>query len=113
MERETGIGDPRGRPFVPRDQAEASLSKLAGREVKLPEQAVVSKGPTSCPACGSSAVAWAVTFEGLDRENADPLIWHETEWLADSFVCPDCNAGWIEPDDPEPINWVRPYRVGM
>jgi hypothetical protein len=111
MERETGVGEPRGRPTVAHERADADLSERFGRSVTLPANAVMSGGPKSCPACGSSAVAWAVTTGGLDRENVDPLVWHETEWLADSFVCSDCNAGWIEPDDPEPIRWVRPYRL--
>jgi hypothetical protein len=44
-----------------------------------------------------------------ERHEIHPLVWHETAWLADSFICQDCNAGWIEPDEPKPITWVRPY----
>ena len=44
-----------------------------------------------------------------DRDRIHPLVWHPTEWMADSFVCGACDAGWIEPDDAEPITWVRPY----
>lgn len=48
-----------------------------------------------------------------DRDRIHPLVWHPTEWMADSFVCGSCDAGWIEPDDAEPITWIRPYwRVG-
>jgi hypothetical protein len=43
------------------------------------------------------------------RTQIHPVAWHKTEWMADSFICRDCWAGWIEPDDPEPITWVRPY----
>ena len=37
------------------------------------------------------------------------LVWHETEWLADSFVRGNCTAGWIEPDDHESVIWVGPW----
>jgi hypothetical protein len=31
--------------------------------------------------------------------------------MADTFICRDCQAGWIEPDQPEQITWVRPYWI--
>jgi hypothetical protein len=83
--------------------------------VQLPERAMVSSGPTSCPACGSERVIWGCDPDTQTRplEEIHPLVWHETEWMADSFICGDCQAGWIEPDEPEPITWVRPYwRLG-
>ena len=43
------------------------------------------------------------------REEIHPLVWHDSEWMADSFICRDCQAGWIEPDEPDVITWVRPY----
>lgn len=39
------------------------------------------------------------------------LFGTETEWMADTFICRDCQAGWIEPDDPAAITWVRPYWI--
>lgn len=107
---EVGVAPGRGRPLVSRDHAETGLSNLIGNKVSLPETAVVTGGPTSCPACGSSHVAWGC---GDDQTRAKkeihPLVWHETEWMADSFICLACTAGWIEPDGAEPITWVRPY----
>lgn len=29
--------------------------------------------------------------------------------MADTFICRHCHAGWIEPEGPQPITWVRPY----
>jgi hypothetical protein len=53
---------------------------------------------------------WGCDPEQLrGKDEIHPLVWHETEWLADSFMCRDCHAGWIEPDEPETITWVRPY----
>jgi hypothetical protein len=43
------------------------------------------------------------------REEIHPLVWDPTEWMADSFVCRDCHAGWIEPDGLDAVTWVRPY----
>ena len=43
--------------------------------------------------------------EVLDRQ--DPVVWHATEQMADSYVCRAGDAGWIEPDEPGPISWVR------
>lgn len=86
------------------------MSRVAGHPISLPSGVVVHGGPTTCPACGSSKVLWGCDEEiTLRRAQIHPLVWHETEWMADSFVCRDCNAGWIEPDEPEPITWVRPY----
>lgn len=94
------------------DRAHASkeLSALASEAIELGPNVVVFSSPTTCPACGSSEVTWGcdeTVIHGRDRIH--PLVWHPTEWMADSFVCGACNAGWIEPDDPEPITWVRPY----
>jgi hypothetical protein len=104
---QVGTAPPRGRPRIDRDQAERQLSELAGTDIRLPERAVVSGGPTTCPACGSNQVTWAVV--AAEGTKVHPLIWHATERLADSFVCGACDAGWIEPDDPQPITWVRPW----
>ena len=94
--------------------AETQLSEAVGRPVALPENAVVSSGPTTCPVCGSEKVEWGCSdYVTQSKEEIHPVVWHETEWMADSFVCRTCNAGWIEPDDPETITWVRPYwRIG-
>jgi hypothetical protein len=51
---------PEAAPRIDRDQAERQLSELAGTDIRLPERAVVSGGPTTCPACGSNQVTWAV-----------------------------------------------------
>jgi hypothetical protein len=86
------------------------LSDLTGKEVQLGHNVVATSGPSTCPACGSSNVMWGCDPEQLrGRGEIHPLVWHETEWLADSFMCRDCHAGWIEPDEPETITWVRPY----
>lgn len=88
------------------------MSELAHNELHLPERAVMSRGPATCPACGGTEVMWACDQQQTrEREEIHPLVWHETEWMADSFICRDCHAGWIEPDDREPITWVRPYWV--
>ncbi len=36
-------------------------------------------------------------------------IWVEERLVADAFICRDCEAGSIEPDNPAPIGRVRPY----
>jgi hypothetical protein len=106
----------RGRRRLDRREAEQLLAPAVGFDVALPEAAVVTNGPEVCPACGSTEVAWAVLaaeerLRGCGRGDIHPVAWHETEWLADSFVCRACDAGWIEPDGPQPIRWVRPYWV--
>lgn len=49
------------------------------------------------------------TEQTRTQDEIHPLVWHESESMADSFICNTCSAGWIEPDDPEAITWVRPY----
>ena len=101
---EIGTAPGRGRELVARDEAERELSAHFGRNVDLPEGAWVDRGPATCPACGSRSLLWACLPEQQrPREEIHPLVWHETQWLADSFICRDCWAGWIEPDDAEPI----------
>jgi hypothetical protein len=86
------------------------LSAIAGEPINLPTNAVVHTGPSSCPACGSSEVMWGCAPEQQRPPNEiHPIVWHETEWMADSFICRTCSAGWIEPDGAAPITWVRPY----
>jgi hypothetical protein len=83
---------------------------VAGETIRLPEDAVVTGGPTSCPACGSKKLMWGCDpRQTRTREEVHPLVWDEDEWMAESFVCEDCHAGWIEPDEPQEITWVRPY----
>ena len=109
-ENEVGTAPARGRPAVSRADAERALSGVAGKEIKLPANAVATGGPGSCPACGSVNVMWGCDQgQTRPREEIHPLVWHETQWMADSFICRDCHAGWIEPDEPEVITWVRPY----
>ena len=78
--------------------------------ITLPTNAVAHAGPSTCPACGARDVIWGCDPRvDRTREQIHPLVWHETEWMADSFVCGECWAGWIEPDEPLPITWVWPY----
>jgi hypothetical protein len=107
---EVGTAPPRGRPTLRRNDAERELSSLAGQEVRLPENAVVTGGPTSCPACGSENLMWGCDPRPTrSRDEIHPLVWDDEQWMADSFMCQECHAGWIEPDGPEEITWVRPY----
>jgi hypothetical protein len=107
---EVGTTPPRGRPTVTKEVAEEMLSRIGGESVVLPAGSVVHTAPTKCPACGSSQIMWGCEpAQKLGQAEVHPLVWHETEWMADSFICRECDAGWIEPDDPQPINWVRPY----
>jgi len=109
---EVGTVPGRGREVVPALEADRLLSELAGKELHLPDRAVMSRGPTNCPACGAPNIMWGCDPDQTrGRDEIHPLVWHETEWMADTFICRDCNAGWIEPDDPEPITWVRPYWI--
>lgn len=109
---EIGSAQPRGRPRIDRAEASDALSRLAGEAIELGQNAVVFTSPTACPACGSSGVIWGCDEKVIeDRNRIHPLVWHPSEWMADSFVCGACDAGWIEPDDPEPITWVRPYWI--
>lgn len=111
---EIGSTQSRGRPRVDHADANSALSRLAGGAIELGPNAFAFTSPTTCPACGSVAVIWGCDERVIqDRNRIHPLVWHPTEWMADSFVCGTCYAGWIEPDDPEPVTWVRPYwRVG-
>jgi hypothetical protein len=107
---EIGTAPPRGRPRIDRAEASGALSRLAGEAIELGPNANAFTSPTTCPACGSSDVTWGCDEKVIqDRNRIHPLVWHPTEWMADSFVCGTCDAGWIEPDDPEPVTWVRPY----
>jgi hypothetical protein len=106
---EIGSAEPRGRPRLDNAAASEALSALAGEAVELGSNAAAFTSPATCPACGSSEVVWGCDERTIDRERIHPLVWHPTEWMADSFVCGACDAGWIEPDEPERIIWVRPY----
>jgi hypothetical protein len=106
---EIGTASTAGPPNVSREVAEGQLSEALGREIGLPQGAVVS-GPPSCPACGTSEVIWGCDQRQTRmRDQIHPVVWHETQWMADSWVCLDCNAGWIQPDDPGVVTWARPY----
>jgi hypothetical protein len=109
-ENEIGIAPPRGRPQLSRRRAERMLSSLARKEIRLGPKVVAHRAPETCPACGSTNVMWGCD-EGQQRSQDEihPFVWHKDAWMADSFICRDCDAGWIEPDDSEPITWVRPY----
>ena len=114
VENEVGTAPSRGLPKIEHDVAEQQLSDLVGRPFQLSENAVVSTHPTTCPACGAATVEWGCSdYVTQTKEEIHPLVWDESEWMADSFVCRTCHAGWFEDDDSEPITWVRPYwRVG-
>jgi hypothetical protein len=107
---EVGTSERRGRPTVANEDAERVLSDLAGEDVHLGPKAVVYGAPEACPACGSRELMWGCAPDQMrTREEIHPLVWHETQWMADSFICRACWAGWIEPDDPGTVTWVRPY----
>ena len=88
-----------------------ALSTSVGRELKFPEASFATAGPSTCPACGSADLFWGCDPEHQRRSRFEihPLVWHDEEWMADTYICRACDAGWIEPDDPAPITWVRPY----
>ena len=109
LSNEVGHAAGRGRIVVARDEADRVVSDLAGHPMTLPVDAVMTHGPETCPACGALTVQWGCDPDGDLREPIHPLVWHDTEWMADSFICLTCDAGWIEPDRAEPITWVRPY----
>lgn len=111
---EVGRAAPRGRPPVDQGDAERMLSSLARETISLGPNIIVSGLPETCPACEASDVMWGCDpDQGRTREEIHPLVWHEMQRMADSFVCRSCWAGWIEPDGPQPITWVRPYwRLG-
>ncbi len=107
---ETGTALPRGLPVVGRDDAARLLGGLLGEVVHLGRRVRVLGPPETCPACGGTSLLWGCADDqDRDLEEIHPLARHETELLADSYFCRDCDAGWVEPDDPEPITWVRPY----
>jgi hypothetical protein len=112
MDHEVGHSPPRGLPRVPTEEANELLSDLAGKPVELSENLAMSSGPTTCPACGSSSVEDALRYQvdGLGLEEVHPVVWGEGYALADTYVCKDCDAGWIEGSKPHPITWVRPWR---
>jgi hypothetical protein len=110
LENEVGTAPPRGRPEIARRDAERQLSDAIGQSVQLPNNAIVHGRPETCPACGAAEIEWGCSdYQHRPKEEIHPLVWHETQWMADSFVCRACDAGWIEPDEPQPITWVRPY----
>src|SRR5262245_3058485 len=100
-ENEVGIAFPRARPRRSREDVEHFLSEKLDSSISLPENAIVTGAPESCPACGSAQVMWGCDEEQeRTREEIHPLVWHAEAWMADSYICRDCDAGWIEPDDP-------------
>lgn len=106
------IGRAPGRDPAPGDRAEAErqISDLIGRQITFGENVSVTLGPATCPACGSDDLTWGCGPEvTLSEEEIHPLVWHETEWMADSYVCRNCSAGWIEHEPGVAITWVRPY----
>lgn len=109
---EIGMANARGCQNLTKGEADDLLRQLTRKATDLPAGAVMSVRSETCPACGGNRVMWGCDNEQThERDRLHPLVWHETEWMADTFLCRDCHAGWIEPDDPEPITWVRPYWV--
>lgn len=105
-----GTSEPRGRPKLPRAEVQSQLSELSGSEIRLPDRAVAMSGPETCPACGAPDPIWGCDRRIVLRQpEIHPKVWDPAAWMADSFVCRTCSAGWVEPDEPEPITWVRPY----
>jgi hypothetical protein len=43
------------------------------------------------------------------RSHLHPDLFSDAAWAADTFLCGACQAGWIEPDRPRPIPWLRPW----
>lgn len=111
MQHEIGHAPPRGLPKVPAEDADEQLSAIAGSPISLGENLVMSCGPASCPACGSSDVEDALGYmiDGLGKDGVHPIVWGDGYGLADTYVCRNCGAGWIEGVKPHPITWVRPW----
>jgi hypothetical protein len=108
LTNEIGEGPFRARPVVPDEEAREQLRCLGAQE--LPEGLVMTGSPTTCPACGSTAILWGCDDgQPFGQEHIHPLIWNDEQWLADTFMCLECSAGWIEPDEPAVVQWVRPY----
>jgi hypothetical protein len=64
------------------------LSDLAGKDLRLPERAVMSRGPTTCPACGATNIMWGhAPDQPHPPEECHPLIWNEIDVLAETFMC--------------------------
>jgi hypothetical protein len=109
VDREIGTAVRSGWESVPRAEAEQALSDGLADDVVIPPSARASRGPNTCPACGSSRIRWASTVPDFVESDADPLL-HDGQGLADVFVCDDCDARWIEPEHAGVVTWVRPYR---
>lgn len=107
------IGTAPGRDQPPpgeRAEVERVVSDLLGEEIHFAPNVSVSTGPSACPACGAHDLLWGCDQEQTrTKAEIHPLVWHETEWMADSYICKECWAGWIEPDPGQEITWVRPY----
>lgn len=107
---EIGTGAARGRPTLSKSHAERGLSDAVGHAVELPDNTVIHGSPAECRACGSDQVEWGCSdYRQRTKDEIHPLLWDDEAWMADSFVRRACDAGWIEPDDPEPTTWARPY----
>jgi hypothetical protein len=104
------VGHAPARPRKERAEVERDVSEAYGVPLKIPADADPTVGPVDCPACGSQDVMWGFDVEQT-RSSAQvhPMLVDESDDLADTFICRACSAGWIEPNDPSPITWVRPY----
>jgi predicted RNA-binding Zn-ribbon protein involved in translation (DUF1610 family) len=106
LQHEIGVAPPRRLARLSPDAAARLLSAALGREILLPETATVIVSPPGCPACGGGPIQRA--FLVANGRKAHPAMWHEIARLADSYVCEECGAGWIERDEHSPMTWVRP-----
>lgn len=92
------------------DEASEVLSAAVGHHIEMPPGVTVSTSPEHCAACGAGdPLHGDDDRQLLEVAQLHPLAANETDGAADSFFCQTCFAGWIEPDEPEPIAWVRPY----
>ena len=100
-----------GRIQLDRAEVEQTLSRIARTPIRLPVGVIATTPPAICPACGSTNVIWGCDPDLPARPQPEihPLVWDAAGWMADSFVCLDCDAGWIEPDEAAETTWVRPY----
>ncbi len=115
VQNEVGTSVATGRRKLSAKEVVEDLSRVLRRPLPaLPEDAVVYGGPEACPACGSQDVVWGCDdYQELPSDAIHPVAFDEHALMADSFLCRACDAGWIQPDEPAPITWVRPYwRVG-
>jgi len=61
-------------------------------------------------ACGSNDVLYCdADGQPLGIDELHPAAGNPEDGTLNSYLCQSCFAGWIEPNEPQPIKWVRPY----